>query len=379
MEKKKKILVFIDWFLPGYKAGGPIQSCANLIEHLKDEYDFSVVTRNTDYIEIKPYLTVKSDEWNVFEGYRVYYFSQARLHRWNIKRILNEETYDAVYLNGIYSLYFSLLPLYYLKFKRKKKVIIAARGMLAQSAIEVKKNKKQLFLRTAKIIRWFNRVTFHATNEEESLGIKLIFGKKINVKVAPNLTKKAPGELKQRTKIKGELKLVSIARISPEKNLKYALEALSKMSGKIDFDIYGPIYAERYWEDCKAVIKDMHQNVTVRYMESIPSSEVEEVLGNYHFLLMPTQGENFGHVIFESLATGCPVIISDQTPWKNLEKKRIGWDVSLNDEKKMLEVIHHCLSMDEEEYNFLSKAAFAFAKANKNNAEAIEANRQLFA
>ena len=33
---KKKILIFIDWYLPGYKAGGPVQSVANLVENLKD-------------------------------------------------------------------------------------------------------------------------------------------------------------------------------------------------------------------------------------------------------------------------------------------------------------------------------------------------------
>jgi len=27
---KKKILVFIDWYLPGYKAGGPVRSMANI-------------------------------------------------------------------------------------------------------------------------------------------------------------------------------------------------------------------------------------------------------------------------------------------------------------------------------------------------------------
>ncbi len=61
---KKTILIFIDWFLPGYKAGGPIQSCAHLIEHLSDTFNFLVVTRDIDYSENKPYTTIKSNEWN---------------------------------------------------------------------------------------------------------------------------------------------------------------------------------------------------------------------------------------------------------------------------------------------------------------------------
>ena len=72
---KKKILVFIDWFRPGFRAGGPVQSCVNLIDHLKSEYDFSIITSDTDYMEDKPYAGIKSDEWIVREdGVRVYYF-----------------------------------------------------------------------------------------------------------------------------------------------------------------------------------------------------------------------------------------------------------------------------------------------------------------
>ena len=63
MANRKKILVFIDWFLPGYKAGGPIRSMANMTDHLQD-FDFFVVTRNTDYTDTNPYASVKSDQWN---------------------------------------------------------------------------------------------------------------------------------------------------------------------------------------------------------------------------------------------------------------------------------------------------------------------------
>ena len=37
---KKTILCFVDHYLPGYKAGGPIQSIVNLVENLGDEFEF---------------------------------------------------------------------------------------------------------------------------------------------------------------------------------------------------------------------------------------------------------------------------------------------------------------------------------------------------
>ena len=32
--KKLKVLIFIDWFKPGYKAGGPTTSNVNIVDHL---------------------------------------------------------------------------------------------------------------------------------------------------------------------------------------------------------------------------------------------------------------------------------------------------------------------------------------------------------
>jgi hypothetical protein len=46
-------------------------------------------------------------------------------------------------------------------------------------------------------------------------------------------------------------------------------------------------------------------------------------LAEYDLFLFPTLGENYGHVISEALASGCPVVISDQTPWRNLEAEGI--------------------------------------------------------
>ncbi len=37
---KPKVLIFIDWFTPGYKAGGPTTSNVNIVNHLSDDFDF---------------------------------------------------------------------------------------------------------------------------------------------------------------------------------------------------------------------------------------------------------------------------------------------------------------------------------------------------
>jgi len=374
---KKKILLFIDWYLPGYKAGGPIQSCSNLIAHLGAEYDFSVVTRDTDYCEIVPYPNIKSNEWNIVDGTRVYYFSSDALNKTNIQHLLNTENYDTVYMNGVFSFYFSLLPLYLL-IGTSKKCIVAARGMLAVNALHIKGIKKQLFLLVSKFTGLFSKVMFHATNESEKLDILKNF-KNATVIVAANLPQKHVLESKPiKEKLAGSVKLVNIARVAPEKNLKYALEVLTQVRGKVEFDIYGPVYNPDYWDECKAIIESLPKNIIVNYKGSVESTAVISTLSKYHFMIMSTLGENFGHIILQALSSGCPVIISDNTMWRNLYEQNCGWDISLKNREMYVEVIEKAVAMSDLEYEKMSDAALDYAKKFSSNDNLVVQNRILF-
>ncbi|WP_439883008.1 glycosyltransferase [Pontibacter sp. MBLB2868] len=381
MNGKPSILIFIDWYLPGYKAGGPIQSCANLVEHLKGQADFYIITRNTDYCSEEAYTSVVSDEWNEVNGAQVYYFSKSKLSYQRLKMVINTISPDGIYINGIYSFYFSILPLLIAKQLKLSNVTVAARGMLASSAIQVKGIKKTAFFTCAKIINLYKGIKFQATNELEKSDILEVIGIEANVMVAPNLPGKQFASINaRRPKNKGVLKLVSIARIAPEKNTKYALEVLGayKGSGTIYFDIFGPLYDMDYWKECEDLIRKMPESVVVRYIGSIESRLVPETLENHHMLFMPSRGENFGHVILESLTAGCPVLISDQTPWKGLKALGIGFDHPLEEKKRFADTLQALVNLSQEEYNCLSDRAFKYAISYRNNPENIEASRALF-
>lgn len=380
MPAKKKILVFIDWYLPGYRAGGPIQSCANLVDHLSTEFDFYIVTRDTDYCETKPYEGIVSDAWNTLNnGTQVYYVSTALLNRAFIKKICTETAFDYVYINGVYSFYFSILPLFYLRNVVAKRIVVATRGMLAESAIAVKKTKKSVFLQVSKRLGLFKRVTFQASTVAEVSDIKRVMGKESKIVLAANLPKKTvPQSFSKRDKDEGSIKLVNIARIAPEKNLKFALEVLREVKANVTFDFYGPIYAEAYYEECKLLIAQMPSNIMVTYKDSIESSKVNEVFQSYHALFMPTLGENFGHIILESLVAGSPVLISDQTPWKDLQSRSLGFDVSLSDKASFVNAIEQMAALDGDEFAKWSLASYNFGKEFVNNPEVLKQNLNLF-
>ena len=383
MKKKKKILISIDWFLPGTKSGGPVRSYANIIAHFKSEFDFYIITRDTDYCESVPYVTIKSDVWSrLNESTQIYYISKGNLNIKKLKEIYASKPFDIALINGIYSLYFSILPIFLLKSYPIKK-IVSARGMLNSQAFSVKRKKKKIFLFLAKVIGLYKKVYFHATNKMEATNIKNELGANTKVIIAPNLHRlSSDRKLKHSVKKRGVLNLISIARISKEKGTLTAIQAILACTNnkevKINFHLYGTLYDIHYWEQCKSIIKLLPQHVNVVYKGNLASEKVPCTLENYDFLLMPSEGENFGHSILEALSAGTPVIISDNTPWRNLQEKTIGWDVSLKSLENLKYVLDLAINMGQNEYNSWSKNAFNFAIEFCNNKELLKANRALF-
>lgn len=377
---KSKVLIFIDWFLPGDKAGGPIRSCANLMDHLGNDFDFSVVTRDTDYTETKSYSGITSDAWNILpDGKRVYYISANQLNKETISKLLSEEKYDVVYLNGIWSQAFTAWPMKQLKkLKFKGKVIVAARGMLAPSALAIKATKKKLYLYFIKWRNDFLNVIFHASNLQEASDIRKAIGDKNQIVIAGNLPRKISESTQHTSKSTDKLRIISVARIAPEKNTLYAIEVLSKVKVAVESDFYGPIYNEEYWKECKAATEKLPSNVKLNFMGPIPSENILNTLAKYDLFFLPTRGENFGHVILESLQAGTPVLISDQTPWNNLESLKVGWDLPLESQEKFVKIIEGMVNLQIEEFKKLSENAIRFSEDYATSEKLIEENKKLF-
>lgn len=61
---KPIILTFVGYYLPGYKAGGPICTLAKTVDSLGDEFQFKIVTTDRDSGDEKPYPGIRIDGWN---------------------------------------------------------------------------------------------------------------------------------------------------------------------------------------------------------------------------------------------------------------------------------------------------------------------------
>jgi len=250
--------------------------------------------------------------------------------------------------------------------------------MLSKGSLGVKKTKKKVFTQFIKWVGLFSNIIFHATTNDEKEDIKTVFGEKVNSLVANNLP-----EIKHRTfhvkaKAENTLRLVSIARISPEKNTLYAINVLKNCQQNIILDIYGPIYNQEYWSECLKAINEMPANITTNYKGALPHHEIDTTLQQYHSLLLPSTGENFGHIIIEAMTNACVPIISDKTPWQNLATENVGFDINLAHPEQFTTTIDKLASMDETTFNEMSKNAFNYAQQITNNQSLIKQYQQLF-
>ena len=384
MQPKKHILICIDWYLPGYKAGGPIQSCANLVQHLKNEYDFSILTADTDLGEKQPYPAIQPNKWITLEpGISICYLSKENRTISTIRKHIHEFDGQFIYLNSLFSFWYTILPLWFNH--HNKKVIIAPRGMFGKGSLSIKPFKKKLFLAFAKLVGIYDNVIWQASSTTEIQEIQLNFSKKASIKLALNLPPKKSLQPYTIQKTADRLNLFFISRISPVKNLLSAIDYLLLIDTRyiINYTIIGPIEDPAYYNQCLNkinLIQSTKSNITIEHIGPIPNNQIISYLhaNNMHALLLPTLNENFGHVILDALSASCPVIISDQTPWKNLQEKQIGYDLPLSDPSQFVTAIQTLASLNQADYNQLSHNAFQIAQATYNNPESIRQNKELF-
>jgi glycosyltransferase involved in cell wall biosynthesis len=379
MHTRKKILVFSDWFLPGYKAGGPIRSLANLVHNL--DFDFWIVTRITDHHSNQPYNGIKHGEWTKHRSnVHVCYIDQKEVTAPFVKQLLSENTFDFIYFNSLFSPLFTLLPLRVARaMGLAERCVLAPRGMLKPGALSIKSKKKKIFLFVSKFLGWFKNIRWHATNEQEKSEIKKHYGKSCHVIVAPNLASIVDRDTGLANKEAGSIKLVSVARISAEKGIREALQFLkiADLKTRVECVFYGTQQDEAYLNECKQIASQI-EGAHITFPGEITPENIPSALQPAHFFYMATWGENYGHAIAEALQYGKPVIISDRTPWRKLSESHAGWDLPL-EESSFVKIIRACHAMDQHEYDLWSTGAKKYGCEHANDPRHIEAYYSLFA
>ncbi len=83
---KRRLLVFLQHYLPGSLSGGPVRSVANMVQHLGDDVDFMVACMDRDLGQAEQYPGIEVDTWQRVGKGRVIYLSKASMYPWNLRR-----------------------------------------------------------------------------------------------------------------------------------------------------------------------------------------------------------------------------------------------------------------------------------------------------
>jgi glycosyltransferase involved in cell wall biosynthesis len=352
-DRRPTVLTLVDYYLPGYRAGGPVRTVANVVERLGAEFHFRIVTRDHDLGETRPYPGVPTDGWLADGGSERQYLSARRLTWRGMYALLRTTSHDLLYLNSLFSYPFTFRALVWRRFgaRRGIPVVLAPRGELAPGALALGARKKRAYLWVGRRLGLFRDVTWQASSTHERDDIERMLPmlglRTAAVLVAPDLPPPpGPSLPPKQPKSAGSLRLIFVARVARMKNLSGALEALIGVTGNVSFDIYGPMEDAAYWAECQAIIAQLPPTLRITYQGVVPPDGAREALAAHDVLLQPSLGENYGHAIVEAWSAGCPVVISDRTPWRGLEAIRAGMDVPIHGAHALRAAIERFRDMD---------------------------------
>jgi len=355
--KKPIILIFIANYLPGFKYGGIPVTVSNTVDHLNEDFEFKIITRDRDLNSKKPYEGIKYNQWQKVGNAKVLYLKPEDINFKYLISLIKDTDYNLIQLNSFFDSVFTLKVVFLKKMKliTDRPMIIAPRGELMDGDFNKKFLKKFLFVKLSLFTGFYDKLIWQASNELESKGFKKFMNvKRDSICIAGDLPsldhlnkipdKKLPKSIKS-----NRLKIIFLNRLTREKNLDYALKVIKKLDEKVIFDIYGPKQDRRHWRECEEIIRGINEKTKVTYRGSVTPDKVIDVFRDYDLFLHPTRSENYGHTIIESLIAGTPVLLSKgTTQWDNIEDEGMGWLVPLSDIDLFVKKIKRLINEDSE-------------------------------
>ena len=375
-----KVLCVVDYFLPGYLGGGPVTSIYNMRNQLRGLVEFSIYTRDRDLGSASSYKDVLQNEWSIVDGEELYYSTPAGFGCTSFFHAINSHYYEIIYINSFFSFRGSILPLIIIRLLDAKiPVILAPRGEFSPGALKLKNIKKKIFLFLARLFQMHSRVFWHASTELEKFDIQNTchgIGRNIFIAADPVVVD-LNIEYPQPEKSTNSLRMAFISRLSPKKNLIGLLRALSQLTSDVILDIFGPIEDAQYWIECEDLIKNIRNNIKVNYCGTLRPDEVSITFARYNLFAFPTYGENFGHVIFEALRAGTPVLVSDQTPWQQDDAGAITV-IPLNNLSGWIDALEMAASYTAQKHQEIRRAALEYANRYAHESRTKTSNYELF-
>ena len=372
----------MQWYWPGYKAGGPIQSIFNLVSALGDQYDLYILTSDKDWGDKDPYPNIQYDKWNRIGKANVMYLSRKDYSISRIRNITSQVGVDLLYLQSFFDFKYTIVPflISLLWFRKRFPVLIAPRGEFGEGALKQKTLKKKVYLLFFRL--FFKRVpglNYHCSTEEEESAARKNLGGNIRTYRALNFNSSDHVQEDELLHVQNDpVRLVYFGRIDRKKNLDFSLSVLKSVPFNVIFDIYGSAQDLEYYDACKKLVGELPANISARFMGALPHDRILSTIKDYDVFFFPTKNENFGHTIHESLLAGVPVLISDQTPWHQLDSRGAGWEIPLDQPDRFRQALQQYDSMSLSERIRMHAAALSYGMAVSDDQQTLRDNVAMF-
>jgi glycosyltransferase involved in cell wall biosynthesis len=324
--KRIRVLHVIPAFYPNMHYGGPITSTHNLCNGLAEfnGLDLKVLTTDSagpirgDNRKNEGIVTKYPAGYDVFMYPRI---AGATVSFGLLRSLFSMIQWsDVVHLTGVYS--FPTIPTLVLSYATRTPLVWSPRGALSRWIGSRRRKIKGVWDHISRrfIIPDHTLLHFTTTLEAEtatSTFSKLPYCIIPNGIIIPSLKSTRqwlPG---------GHLRMLFIGRYHPIKGIERLLEAMKLLSCLASVRLFGD-GDRNYIEELRKLIisYDLHNRVELNGF--LNDDRKEEVFQSSDLLVLPSHSENFGMVVAEALAHGVPVLVSNKTPWREIESRGCG-------------------------------------------------------
>jgi glycosyltransferase involved in cell wall biosynthesis len=275
---------------------------------------------------------------------------------------------EAAYIHGVATWPCTLAAIF-CSVLRRHFVVAPRGGLMAEHVALIRREKfhKWMYYKLLTFPSLRRAATIHCTSRKEAQGVKALLGPDANTAIIPNGIDSDNIEVREPPGFAGN-RLCFLGHIQPEKGINAFVRVWLKHRRPGDqLIVAGRSVDGAYFKTFVRLVEE--SNDAIIYKGYIDRAGILEVLGESHFLVLPSgleeggMRENFGNVVAEALAAGRPALVVKGLAWDAIESAGAGF-VFDRSEESLATVLARIQSLDREQWNHMSAKARQYAQQN---------------
>ncbi len=305
----------------------------------KSSIEIDLVTTNADGQGV---LDVPLDQWTDYQGINTRFFnrdfSESFKYSFGISSWLkrNVKNYDLVHIHAVFS-HASIAAAQACKASNTP-YIIRPLGTLDPWSVSQKSFRKQLFLKAAVknllnsacAIQYTSDMEKQTTESFHGLERGVVIPNGIDVQGYESETGDDNRFQIEFPELKSNSYLLFMGRIAEKKNIASLLEAFARVKQEKNLENLQLVIAGEgdlgFMKQIRELATANPNNDQIHWTGWATGKSKQLLYQNAKLFVLPSMNENYGIVVAESLASGVPVLISDQVYlYPEVEKSKCGW------------------------------------------------------